>query len=62
MHCNNHIRNQMARRRNHRNTSLTKFQMNAIIQQRRRRVANQGGQENERDYDESEVVVFLQLH
>ncbi len=59
MHCNDHIRNQMARRRNHRNTSLSKLQMNAVVQQRRRRVAHQGRQEDKRDDDESKVVVFL---
>lgn len=52
MHSNNNVRDQVAARRNNRNTSLPKLEMNGIVEQRRCRVTREWREEDERDDDE----------
>lgn len=61
MHRDNNVRNEMASRSDHRNTSLAELEMNVVIHQSRCSVADEWRQEDERNHYEGEMVVFLKL-
>lgn len=61
MYRDDNVGDQMACRRDDCNTALPELEMDAVVEQCRSSVANQGRQKDQRYYYERKVVVLLQL-